>query len=163
MSQITVEEPKSIVEEVDKYQCDCGCGRIDDEEQFVVQEMRPLTDTTNRDCASTAHIHKECAKYDEWADYMQTREKRESLVKVFGQELKKASVYASPFLVSLWISSTTIPIQAALFSGTRMNVFFMAGVESILLSILLLVPLGIALHVLLFMAKYIPLLEEKML
>jgi hypothetical protein len=160
MSQITVEEPKSIVEEVDKYQCDCGCERIDDEEQFVVQEMRPLTDTTDRSQASTAHIHKECAKYDEWVDYMQTREKRESLVNMFGRGLMQTTIYVTPFLVSLWISSTTIPVQTTLFSNGRMGDVFVAGIESIVLSILLLIPLSIALATLDFMTTYIPSFEK---
>jgi len=161
MSQITVEEPKSIVEEVDKYQCDCGCGRIDSEEQFVVQEMRPLTDTTDRSQASTAHIHKECAKHDKWVDYMQTRERRESLVNIFGRRLKETAIYVTPFFVSICISATTVPIQASLISNdTTGEAIFVAGIESIVLSILLLIPLSIALATLDFMTTYIPSFEK---
>ena len=158
MSQITVEEPKSIVEEVEKYQCDCGCGRIDDEKQFVLQEMQPLDDSSQ---TSTAHIHKECAKYDEWADYMQTGEKRESLAKVFGRTVKKTPIYVAPFFISLWISSTTIPIQTALLSDGRMGDVLVAGIESIILSMLLLVPLSIVIPTLDFVAKHTVFLEIK--
>jgi len=159
MSQITVEEPKSIVEEVDKYQCDCGCGRIDDEKQFVLQEMQPLDGSSQ---TSTAHIHKECAKYDEWADYIQTGEKRESLVKVFGRTVKKTPIYVAPFFISLWISSTTIPIQTTLFSDGRMGDVLVAGIESIILSLLLLVPYAIAVSILDFVAKHTAFLKNSL-
>jgi len=106
MAKITVEEPRSVVEEVEKFECD-SCSRVVDKENAYFVDTIPVTDSGGArlpDSMRTAHLCDTCVEADSYMSYMDLVEKRESRMSLLADGLNK-SLYVVPTAVAISLSA----------------------------------------------------------
>jgi len=106
MTQVTVEEPRSVVEEVQKYECD-NCSQIVEEDNAHFVEMWPANRDTKPHHLSelrTADLCDNCIEADSYISYMDLVEKRESRMSLLSSGLNK-SLYVLPTAVAISLSA----------------------------------------------------------
>jgi len=111
MTQVTVEEPRSVVEEVQKYECD-SCSHVVDKEHAHFVKTVPVTDSGGFQLPSsskTAHLCDNCIEADSYMSYMDLIEKQESRMELLADGLNK-SLYVLPTSIAISLSAS-----AALF------------------------------------------------
>jgi len=106
MTQVTVEEPRSVIEEVKKYECD-NCSHIVGKENVHCVEMWPANRFPKPRRVSelrTAHLCDTCIEADSYTTYMNLVEKRESRMSLLADGLNK-SLYVVPTAVAISLSA----------------------------------------------------------
>ena len=105
MAKITVEEPRSVVEEVEKFECD-SCSRVVDKENAYFVDTIPVTDSGGArlpDSMRTAHLCDTCVEADSYMSYMELIDRRENRMKMLASGLNK-SLYVLPTAASISLS-----------------------------------------------------------
>jgi len=105
MAKITVEEPRSVVEEVEKFECD-SCSRVVDKENAYFVDTIPVTDSGGArlpDSMRTAHLCDTCVEADSYMSYMEVIDRRENRIKMLASGLNK-SLYVVPTAASISLS-----------------------------------------------------------
>ena len=117
MAKITVEEPRSVVEEMKKYKCD-NCSSIVNEENAHVVKMWPVKNAEENEISphspGSVHLCSNCIEVESYATYMDSVEKRESRMSLVASGLNK-SLYVLPTGVaaSLLIIAKVFPNAVA--------------------------------------------------
>ena len=132
MAKITVEEPRSVVEEVEKFECD-SCSRVVNKENAYFVETIPVTDSGGArlpDSMRTAHLCDTCVEADSYMSYMELIDRRENRMKMLASGLNK----------SLYVVPTAASISLSIVAGFFPNTFALLPLDETLTVLVLMTP-----------------------